>query len=734
MISMPLYWVEHKLEYLRFNCLRKILVNSSSTTQDQAKNAIKAMLSPRSIVIMGASEQLNKINGRPLKFLLEKGYQGGIYLVNPKYSEIAGVTCYPSLDDIDCIPDLAIIALPATMVCDSIIALGKKGIPAALVFSSGFGEIGPEGKALEAKLLEAARKSGVRICGPNCLGLINAFESVYATFSQYADGETYSGPVGFVSHSGAFGTAIAALARRREIGLGYFVNTGNEIDLGFSEIMQEILLDSRIKVVAGYLEGIKDGVALKKLANLAMKYNKPLVLTKVGRLGAGALAAASHTGSLAVEDGLFDAVARQYGVVRARNEEQMLDILEVMLYTPLPAGNRLGIITQSGGAAVMMADRAEELGLQIPQLTQGTEDALKKIIPGFGAYRNPVDVTGQFVANPAILRDSIKVMLDDPQIDIVVIWLQLMTNHVDLLVNLFSEIRQDVKKPFVVCWVAAPDEAISGLHKNGIAVLRGAEPVVDAVSAFVQYSQARRNWLQEQGQILPEINPKEALSPLAKLHGVVKTISAFELLAGIGVPMAQVKLATTEDEAINIWKLLSEPVVLKIESPDITHKTEANGVYLNLNDEASIRNAFRAIMKSAAEYAPKAVLSGVIVQKMSKGGLELVVGVKRDATFGMMVMVGIGGIMVEVLRDVAWRQAPFSNAVAMQMLDELRMKAIFDGVRGSLPVDKYAIAKLISKVSQFADSVSSRLIELDLNPILMGADGPLAVDCVMVVD
>ncbi len=700
----------------------------------QTAHAIKAMLSPQSIVIMGASEQLTKINGRPLKFLLEKGYQGKIFLVNPKYSEIAGLTCYPSLDKIDAIPDMAIIALPASQVCETIVALGNKGVPSAIVFSSGFGEIGPDGKELEKELLEVARKSGVRICGPNCLGLINAFESVYATFSQYADGDTHSGPVGFVSHSGAFGTAIAALARRREIGLGYFVNTGNEIDLGFSEIMQEILLDPRIKVVAGYLEGIKDGFALKKLAKSAIEHNKPLVLTKVGRLGAGALAAASHTGSLAVEDGLFDAVARQYGIIRARNEEQMLDILEVMLYTSPPAGNRLGIITQSGGAAVMMADRAEELGLVMPRLTPESEDVLKDIVPGFGAFKNPVDVTGQFVANPAILRDSINVMLADPQIDIVIIWLQLMTNHVDLLVNLFSDIRKNNVKPFVVCWVAAPEAAIAGLHKNGIAVLRGAEPVVDAVSALVWHTQTRRELLQDQGASLPKINSVDVLSSVTGLHGVVPTMTAFQLLAGEGIPMAKVTLATSEDQAVEAWRMTAGPVVLKIESQDITHKTEAKGVHLNLNDEVSIRNAFRSIMKSAAAYAPKADLSGVIVQKMSKGDAELVIGVKRDATFGMMVMVGFGGILIEVLKDVAWRQAPFSEAIAMQMLNELRMKALFDGVRGSAPIDKFALAKLISKVSYFADSASSRLIELDLNPILIGEDSLLAVDCVMVVD
>ena len=701
---------------------------------DRGMNAVKAMLSPRSIVILGASEQLSKINGRPLKFLLEKGYRGGIYLVNPKYPQIAGITCYPSLEEIACVPDLAIVALPAEKVCEAIIALGKKGVSSALVFSSGFGETGTAGKNLETQLLQVARSSGVRVCGPNCLGLINAFESVYATFSQYADGDTHPGSVGFVSQSGAFGTAIAALARRRGMGLGYFVNTGNEVDLGFSEIMQEVLKDDRIKIAAGYLEGVKDGPGLKRLAESAMKANKPLVLTKVGRLGAGALAAASHTGSLAVEDGLFDAVARQYGIVRARNEEQMLDILEVMLYAAPPAGNRLGIVTQSGGAAVMMADRAEELGLVISRLTPGTEAALQKIIPGFGAYKNPVDVTGQFVANPAILRDSIKVMLADPEIDVVIVWLQLMANHVDLLVDLFSEVRGQTTKPFVVCWVAAPEEAITRLHQNGIAVLRGAEPAVDAVAAFVRYSKTRREWLHQQEHAAAHRSGTVDVTTIGEMHAVVPTIKAFAMLSSMGIPMAEVGLATSEEGAVEIWRRYAGPVALKIESPDITHKTEAKGVQLNVNDEASIRNAYRSIMASAREYSPQAALTGVIVQRMSTGGLEIVIGVKRDPTFGMMVMVGIGGIFVEILHDVAWRQAPFTERIALQMLDELRMRAVFDGVRGAPPIDKQSIAQLLVRVSEFADGLSSRLVELDLNPVLMGKNGPIAVDCVMVLD
>ena len=658
-------------------------------TPNERDQALNAMLSPRSIAIVGASAQLSKLNGRPLKFLIEKGYPGKIYPINPKYVQIAGLTCYPDIDALPAAPDMAIIALPANDVCPAIEALGQKGVSAAVIFSSGFGEMGTSGKEREAALLSTARANGVVICGPNCLGLINAFDKVYATFSQYADGNTAPGPIGFVTQSGAFGTAIAALARRRGLGLGYFVNTGNEADASFTDIMSKIVQDPRIKVVAGYLEGVKDGRSLVALAELCMEFDKPLVLTKVGRFSAGARAAASHTGSLAVEDTLFDAVARQYGIVRARNEEQMLDFLEAFAYSAPPAGKGLGIVTQSGGAAVMMVDRAEEVGLTVPRLEADTEAKLLKLVPPFGTCSNPVDVTGQFVAQPAILHDSILTMLADSRIDIGIVWLQLMEAHVTLLLDLFIDVKKRSLKPFIVCWVAAPEAATRGLHAAGISVSRGAEPAVEAVAVLACYVAKRRAWRAERAE------PSLAKIALPAWHsdypppaGLVSTLAATELLTAAGVPMAKVVLAGTEDEAVAAWRNFGGSVALKIESPDIAHKTEAGGVDLNIAEETAVREAYQAILRHVHNHNARAEVTGIIVQAMAAGDFELIVGTKRDPAFGMMVMVGIGGVLVEVLRDVAWRLAPVSSDEALRMLDDLRMRAIFDGVRGKPSVDK----------------------------------------------
>lgn len=697
------------------------------------RDTISRLLNPRSIAVIGASADFGKVNGRPLKHLIEKGYAGHILPVNPKYEEIAGLACYPSVEALPEAADLAIIALPAAHVCDCVEDLGRKGIRAAVIFSSGFGEMGDEGKALEKRLAETAKAARVILLGPNCLGFVNAFDNVYATFSQYADGETGAGPIAFVTQSGAFGTAIAALVRQRELGLGYFLNTGNQADLSFAELMMAIVEDPRIKVAAGYLEGITDGDALVRLARKCQELGKPLILTKVGRMSSGARAAASHTGALAVSDAVFDAVARQYGVLRARNEEQMLDMLEVFCQPRRAFGNGLGIATQSGGAGVMMADRAEEVGLNVPELGAATQAKLAAVMPAFGAAGNPVDVTGQFVARPELLTESVVSLLDDPDIDVAIVWLQLMTAHVEPLLGIFREIQQRTTKPFLVCWVAAPDAAIRGLRTAGIPVYTAGERAVEAAAALARYGMQNKA-----GEDVP-IPLARATCPGATHSGFTHsgmqpTVQASSWLREAGIPMAHARLAENEDHAVALWRDSARPVALKIESPDIPHKTEIDGVILNIDDEAGIRSGYRALIERARTAMPRARLSGVLVQEMASGHVELVIGVQRDPVFGMIVMVGFGGILVEVLKDVTFRRAPFDQNEARSMLDDLRMSRILDGVRGKPAVDREAISLLLSRLSHWAAAMEPHLSELDLNPVLVGEAGPCVVDCVMIFE
>lgn len=694
-----------------------------------APDDLQPLLRPRSIAVIGASNDFSKVNGRTLKYLLDKQYAGRIFPVNPKYERIGALRCYASIDDIGEPVDLAVIAVPAPVVADAVRGLGRCGVKAAVVFSSGFAETGAAGRTLEEEVAAAAREAGVRLCGPNCLGLINAFDRVVATFGQFAEGDIPAGPVGFVTQSGAFGTAIAALARRRGLGLGYFVNTGNEADVDFVSVMRAVIEDQRIAVGAGYIEGLRDGRGLVALADKALALGKPLVLTKVGRSRAGSRAAASHTGSLAGADAVFDAVIRGCGIVRARNEEHMLDIVEAFAHCSLPGGRGLGIITQSGGAGVLMADRAEELGLDVPVLAEATQRALKAVIPGFGATGNPVDVTGQFIAEPDLLRAAVNIVLSDPQVHIGIVWLQLMDAHVDSLVRIFEEIRNETSKPFLVCWVAAPEKALRLLHERGFAVLRGAEPAVDACAALAHYAEARRIHLARSDRASPRV-PQLMMTESA---GVVPTVTAQALLDQCGVPTVPSALARNPEEAVSAAKRLGFPVALKIESRDILHKTEAGGVILDLPDEAAVRAAFPALLENARHHQPGARIDGVVVQTMAQGSLELVIGLQNDPVFGVVIMVGLGGIYVEALKDVVFHAVPVTPDEAGHMLNALRARVLLDGARGQPPVDRESLTQLISAVSRFGAAAGDRLKELDLNPVLAGPKGAVAVDWLMIL-
>ncbi|MCC6531545.1 MAG: acetate--CoA ligase family protein [Burkholderiales bacterium] len=694
-------------------------------------NALRALLSPSSIAILGASNDYQKINGRPLKALLDKGYAGAIYPVNPKYQAIAHLRCYPSVDSIDATVDLAIVAVPAKRVAESIRALGRKGVAAAVVFSSGFGEMGAAGAALDADLKQAIRDSGVRVLGPNCLGLINAFDGVAATFTQYSLGPTLPGPVAFVTQSGALGTATAGLARKRGLNFGYFVNTGNEADIRFVDAMREILHDPRIRAGAGYIEGLKDGPGLYALGATALDAAKPLVITKVGRTLAGARAIASHTGSLAGEDAVFDGVLRQVGIVRARSDEHLLDLLEALVNCPVPRGRGVGIVTRSGGAGALLADRCEELGLDVARLSDETRAKLRRVVPEFGSLANPVDITAQGLVDPSIMRESIKIVLADPAVDAAIVWLAFTEKYADMTVDIFDAVKRSTDKPFVVAWPGIADAAQEKMRAKGIALLRGAEPAAEALAALIRYGESRRRWQQDAAARAAIELPALAL-PAGE--GVIDTLAAARLLAAAGVSLVPAQAARTPEEALACARALGYPVALKIESPDIAHKTDIGGVRLDLADEDALRAAFTEITASARAALPQARLDGVTVQPMARAALELVIGLQNDAVFGPVVMVGLGGVLVEVLKDVVFRRCPVSEDEAARMLNELRGRALLDAVRGRPAVDRSAVARQIAAVSRFGAAAGKRLRELDLNPVFASAQGCVAVDWLLALN
>jgi acetate---CoA ligase (ADP-forming) len=688
-------------------------------------NAIKSMLYPKSVAVIGASPDANKLNGRPIHFMRRDGFAGKIYPVNPRYQDIDGLTCYPDVASLPEAPDLAIVAVAATRCVEIVAALGQKGTPVAVIFSSGFGEMGEEGRELEAELLATARANNIRICGPNNLGLINSFNHLTATFSQYADKPPQAGPVAFASQSGAFGTGIAALARSRGIGIGYFVNTGNQIDINLMEALEETLEDERITVGAAYLEGLSDADALIRLADKAMALGKPLIIVKVGRKGAGARAAASHTGSLAGEDAVFDGIVRQHGIIRARNEEHLLDLVAAFTVLKPPMGRGIGIITQSGGAGALMADRAEELGYEVPLPGDETRRRLGEVLPAFGALGNPVDITGQFLAEPRILKDSVEVVLDDPAVDIAVVWIQLMHAHADMLIDVFREIQQRVSKPFVVCWIEPPEKALHALREMGLCVITATERAVDAAGGLIDFNEAQRRCKGRPQAIASSASENKTGEPVP-----VPSAKAHAMLTAAGVPLVSCALAAGPDEAAATAEKLGFPVALKIESPDIQHKVDVGGVVLGLQDADAVRAAAAEMGVRVATAAPDAKFDGFLLQQMAPATTEMVIGMRRDPIFGPVVMVGLGGVFIEVLKDVAFARAPLSEADALYMLDNLRGRAMLDGVRGQAPVDRQALAKMLAAVAEFA-LANPQIEELDLNPVFAGPDGVIAVDWLM---
>lgn len=694
--------------------------------------AMRALLRPRSVAILGCSENFARINGRPLKYFLENKFKGQIFPINPKYRSIAGLRCYADIREVPEPVDLAVVAVPAQAVLESVRALIEKGTPAAVVLSSGFAETGPIGAALQRELVAVARAGGLRLCGPNAVGVLNAFEGVTATFSEYLEEPILPGPVGFVSQSGAFGTGIAALARERKLGLGYFVNTGNESDIDISDALRFFVEDERIHVVAGYLEGIRDGRKLLSVADRAAALGKPLILTKVGRSSAGARAAASHTGALAGSDALFDDMFRQHGIIRARDEEEMLDFIEMFCRCTPPRGRNVCVVTQSGGAGVLACDRGEELGLEFPALGDATRSRLREVLPGYASVSNPVDVTGLSLAEPEIMRASMKIILDDPQIDIGVLWVRLMSGHVDLMLDILEDIRRSTDKTFVICWVSPPQIALERLRSDGFCVARGAAQAMNAVAALVRYAaigkaRSERSGASQVTGVMPS-----AVPIATEAFALVPTLEAAEILRGAGIPLIPAELARSAEEAVSIASRLGFPVALKIESPDILHKTDVGGVRLNLGTATELRAAFDEMMQTIGAAAPEARRVGAIVQPMAGRGVELVVGVNSDAAFGPVLMVGLGGIFVEILKDVQFRTAPVTRDEAAEMLSGLRATAMLSGLRGMPSINKGKLCDFLVAVSEMAFSRWGSLQSLDLNPVVATRDEVIAVDWLMI--
>lgn len=689
--------------------------------------SIADLLAPRSVAIIGASDDPSRIGGRPIAYMKAAGFEGRLIPVNPKRDMVQGLAAVPSVKDIDGTIDFALIAVPAAHVAQTITDAGAKGAKAALCFSSGFAEMGPEGAALELEAAAAARAAGVRLIGPNCLGAFNAATGFIPCFSSTLErGAPISGGLAIVSQSGAYGSHIYWLARQRGLGTRYFLTTGNEADVGVAEVIGLMAEDPEVHTIMAYAEGIRDGALLIESLEKARAARKPVFMMKVGRSEVGAAAASSHTASLAGEDAVCDAILRQHGAVRVRTTEEMIDAADAARTRVYPAGNRLGVVTISGGAGVLIADEADLRGLDVAPMPEDAQAELKEILP-FAAPRNPVDVTAQAFNDLSLITKFLQKMITRGEYDSLLCFWTSVAGSKMISAKLLDAMREGVKGQdglLVIQSLIAEADVVKQYADDGYPVFEDPSRAVAAIDALTRAGMAFAA-----GR--PVIPPVPVAAPLP--DGPLTEAIAAAVLSAAGVSMAEAVLAVDAGDATRIATLAARPVAIKIASPDIAHKTDVGGVALNV-DAADAGAAFDAMLACVRKAAPNAVIEGALVSPMVPAGVDLILGAKHDPAFGPVVMVGLGGVFTEVFRDVAFRRAPVTEATAMEMLRELRGWPLLDGARGAAKADVDAAATAISALSVFAASQGAAMESVEINPlrVLPDGQGALGLDALIV--
>ena len=697
---------------------------------------LQPLLRPRSIAVVGASTQPEKVGGMPIRLLGELGYDGRVFPVNPGADTVQGLRAYPSVEAIGEPVDLAIVAVPAPAAPDVMAQLGRAGTRAAVVFTSGFAEVSG-GADLQHALAAQARAHGVQLLGPNCLGAMNLRERVYATFSPIPlAGVPPVGDVGLVSQSGAFGGYAFALAREAGLGLSHWVTTGNEAGLQVADVIEWLAHDPQTRVILVYMEGARDGARLRRAFAAARAAGKPVVITKVGTTAAGAGAAQSHTASLAGEDAVYQAVFDEYGVHRAHTLEAFFRLGYTLARgrrpmrwhsptgMPADAVAPVAIVTVSGGVGIMMADSAESQGLPLPPMPDAAAVALREAVP-FASSTNPIDVTGQIVAQPQVLADALAGVARSGAYGSVAAFLAGGGNALKVWGVLQQTIdalaRDPQAAPLLISGVLTDDKR-AWLEERGCLVFREPAHTIEAVAALARSAAVTESVL------TPSVEPQ--LPPVPELPLDAKALSEVEamaLLAHAGVPVAAHGLAHDADEAVRIAESLGFPVAVKICSRDILHKSDIGGVVLNLHGAEAVRDAFEQVRRAAGA----STFDGALVARMVRGWGEIMVGVRRDPVFGLVALAGIGGTAVEIFRQMAFGLAPLSQERARAMLVQSRVEALCSGHRGHPSLDLDAVADVIVNVSRVAAAIGDRLDTLEINPFIVGAEGLIAADAVI---
>ncbi len=689
---------------------------------------LNAFFEPRSVAVIGASSNPTKLGHAVVKNLLDGGYadRGKIIPINPGAQEILGLQAFPSVLEVPGEIDLAVIVIPYMHVPETLRQCGQKDIPAVVVISAGFREAGKEGLDRELELIQIAKQSKLRLVGPNCLGIIDTFTPLNASF---AAGTPPKGPMAFMSQSGALGTAVLDIALAGRLGLSKFVSLGNKADVSEIDLLKAWQDDDNSKVILIYSEGMPNGQEFIRVAR-QVSHKKPVVAIKSGVTQSGSRAVSSHTGSLAGSEQAYQAAFHQAGIIRAESMEALFDMALALGYQPPLQGDRIAIITNAGGPGILATDALERAGLSLARFENETILTLEQFLPDAASAANPVDVLGDARADR--YHFALEKVAADPNADgiLVVLTPQAMT-EIEVTAQTVCDLAEHLDKPILACFMgeARVQAGVDILTARGVPNYPFPERAALAFRAMADYRQIKTR--QEPVYVQFDVDKQAAQKVFDRVTNEgrisIGDAEAREIMTAYGMQIPRSEIASTPEEAIRIAGEIGYPVVLKIASPDILHKTDVGGVKVGLSNASDVRDAFELMVYRANRYLPEARIWGCLVQEMAPaGGTEVLVGMNRDPQFGPLVTFGLGGIYVETLKDVTFRIAPFSREEAAQMLKEIRAHALLDGVRGKPPLDQEAIVDTLLRINQLVLDFP-KVAELDINPLTVYSKGQGAI-------
>ncbi|MEM2865296.1 MAG: acetate--CoA ligase family protein [Candidatus Bathyarchaeia archaeon] len=683
---------------------------------------LEEFLAPRSIAVIGASRNPGKVGYEVLRNLVNSKYRGRIYPVNPNASEILGIPSYPSILSVEGHVDLALIAVPAPLTLKVAEECGRKGVKGLIVITAGFSEAGSEGAELEHKLVSICKAYGMRMLGPNCLGIVSPASGFNASFTASAP---LKGEIAIISQSGAICSSFINWFKDRGVGFSHLVSLGNQADLTESDFIEALGRDRSSKVILLYIEGVKDGARFIKACKEAAR-EKPVVAVKAGVTEAGVRSVSSHTGSLAGSAIAYEAAFRKSGVIKAENLEELLHLGIAFSEQPLPRGDRVLIVTNGGGPGIIAADACEKAGLRVPSLNPETVESLRRILPPQASYHNPVDVLGD--ADDGRYYAALKEGLRDPNVDAVIVILtpQAMSDP-DGVADAVSRISEAADKPIFTVFMGLShrSRALRRLAKTGIPNLPFPELAVNILEKMIEYRAFRSSF---RAETYPTIQAdkgrvRSIIEGAVKERRVNLSIDeCLEIARAYGIEAPNGGVATNEGEACELATSLKFPIAMKVVSPDILHKTDVGGVVLGLDSPDKVEAAFRKIISQCRLLMPQAHIRGVFLQEMAKPGKEVIVGVSRDPQFGPLLMFGLGGIYVNFLRDVAFGLCPLSREEAYSIVKDTKAYILLRGVRGEPPSDVESVVEVILAVSQLVTDFPE-IVELDMNPIFVYPKG-----------